>query len=181
MVRRSKLCRSSAILLAAVLLGPGAEAQTFPLRTELAVGYNVIPYFQGVEDAFPAGWIVAFSSSDDDSPFGFIAEAAGVYSLEENERRVYTVMGGLRLMPSGVRRVRPFVQFGAGIMILSCCGESYPYFAIEPGGGVQVVLSRRLSVRLAGSVPMAFEEGEAARAVRIQTALAFGWNPRNDD
>lgn len=127
----------------------------------------------------PAGWLVSFAQPIARSPVSFVGEAAGNYKSESGETlQLYTFQGGVRVSAPSRQGVTPFAQFLAGMMTLHCCSESEAYFAIEPGGGVDIALTRRVSLRLAASFPTAFSDGDASRTFRFQTGIAIPLGPR---
>jgi len=165
------LAAGFSILMSMAMAVP-AEAQAEPARTEVAAGYAAVPYLQDSSGNLPVGWFAGFAQYDEDRPFGFVLEAAGSYDTDST--RMYTVLGGLRVSPGRSHPVRPFGQVTTGAMVVGCCDELYPYFTVEPGGGVDFWLADRTALRASVSVPFIFADGGAARGLRVQAGVVVG-------
>jgi hypothetical protein len=152
--------------------GASASAQTGP-GANVAFGYSFLRLLDEEGDLnMPAGWLVSVAKPVGRSTVSVVGEVAGNYKSEFGETlRLHTIQGGVRLSAPGGRPLRPFAQFTAGVMAIGCCGESEGYFTIEPGGGVDIALTRRLSLRIAGSFPTAFADGDTGNTFRFHTAV----------
>jgi hypothetical protein len=168
-----KIAATTAFSLILSLGATTADGQSLPSRGDVTLGYSSIPYLQDSSGSLPAGWIVAFTQFDENRPLGFVVEVSGNYGI--HSERLYTALAGVKVMPQRRARARPFGQVLAGVMTVGCCDESHPYFTVEPGGGVDISLNDRVGVRLAGSMPLVFAEGTAAKAVRGQAGIVLGF------
>ena len=139
-----------------------------------AVSYSFFRFLEGPDLNVPAGWLISFAKPIDRSPVAVVGEAAGNYRSEFGETlRVHTYQGGLRLLARIAPGVDPFAQFLAGGMSTGCCGESSTHFMIEPGVGVDFDMGRGLALRAGVSFPIAFVEGGAANALRLQAGIVL--------
>jgi hypothetical protein len=153
----------------------GAQAPA-PARN-LAVSYSFI---QLAEDdyAVPLGWAVSFGGNVNSlvSPiveFGGNYRPDGRYTLE-----LYTLQAGVRITPVRNRRVRPFGEIVGGMIAAGCCSETDLRLMLEPGGGIDVPVSDRVSVQVAASFPIILAAGGGAQLVRVRAGVAVALGKR---
>ena len=160
-----------AVILGAVAAVP-ASAQTG--GTNVAFGYSFLRLLDDVDESLPLGWIVSFATPVNRSPVALVGEIAGNYRRENGVTlRLHTAQGGVRIFGDVEGSVTPFAQVLAGVMAFGCCGGSSKYFSLEPGGGVDIAVSRSASVRLAASLPIAFSDGDSAHGLRLQAGVVL--------
>lgn len=179
--------RLIAPVLVTGLVGPGlALAQELP-RWEIGAGATLGVWPADAECGFgdcspgSAGWVVtpAYYLTD---RIAVVGQVAGSYSTLEpiaDELPLaidvsfsqYSFGGGIRVTGSRARRLRPFAQaivssnrLNVDVSVLGL-GESDSAYgvAIEPGGGVDVSIAKRLAIRLQGGYGIGFSEGESSR------------------
>ena len=142
--------------------------------TTLGISYSFFRFLEGPDLNVPAGWLISFAKPIGRAPIAVVGEAAGNYRREFGETfRVHTYQAGLRLLARTAPGVDPFAQFLAGGMSAGCCGESSTNFMIEPGVGVDFSMGRGLALRAGVSFPIAFVEGGAANALRLQAGVVL--------
>lgn len=151
-----------------------AHAQS-PWRGDVAINYSFQRLFDnGDSYNLHTGWLVSVAARPGTSPVSLVGEVAGNYDRESGETlSLHTYQGGVRLTARSNRGIKPFAQFLLGGMTAACCGESATAFSIEPGGGVDLALNGRASLRLALSFPTAFSEGEVGKSARYQVGVAM--------
>ena len=161
------------IALGLVAAGPAAAQSNGP---NVAFGYSFVRLLDDADYNVPVGWVVSVGAPIKGSLLSVVGEFAGNYNREEGETLwLYTVQGGVRLSrPANASGVMPFGQILAGVMAVGCCGESDSAFALEPGGGVDVAVGRRLAVRVGASVPLVFSDGDTGHSLRLQAGIVLG-------
>lgn len=185
-----------------VFLGLFLVAGTKPARaqgtaTELSAGWRVLH----VEDeTFLKGWYADVVGNITDT-FGVVGEVGGHYkTVEETEvfgsvqakvsasARVHTFMGGVRFTARQNPRLFPFAQalFGLAHGAVDVEGsttiggqtftvdesESSSDMAVDLGGGVNILITNGMGLRLAGSYLRILEE-DAGNAARFAIGLTF--------
>lgn len=168
--------RSLSLALAATLFvatGAGvASAQT--TNASLGISYSFFRFLEGPDLNVPVGWLLSFAQPINRSAIAVVGEVAGNYRSEFGETlRVHTFQGGLRLLGRTAPGVDPFAQFLIGGMSTGCCGESSTNVMIEPGVGVDFDMGRGLALRAGLSFPIAFVEGDAVKALRLQAGIVL--------
>jgi hypothetical protein len=183
-----RLVRWSALVCALALVPSSARAQG---RGDVAVGYNFMHLFGENGDSglnLPAGFFISGAkrvapgimvvgeladSTKSETQFGVTATAS-----------LWTYAGGLRLVGSERRGLRgpresaqPFVEILIGGARLSAAAEgetliSGDALAIMPGAGVDVPMSRRANLRVAGKFEF-FHAGGNAHAFRLDVGVAL--------
>jgi len=175
----------SVLLCALLLLPPAASAQT---RGDFAAGYNVLHLLGQDGDpglTFPAGFFISGAarvgrgvmlvgeladSTKSVTDFGVTASASYL-----------TYAGGLRFTATDRRgpreSARPFVEILVGGARLSAAVEgqtlaSGDAFAFLPGAGVDIPVTRRVAVRVAGHFEW-LHSGGSAQAFRLDIGVAF--------
>jgi hypothetical protein len=170
-IRRSLSLPLAAALFVATHAGV-ASAQT--TDASLGISYSFFRSLEGPDFNLPFGWLLSFAKPIDRSPIAVVGEAAGNYRSEFGETlRIHTYQAGLRLLARTAPGVDPFAQFLVGGMTTSCCGESSTNFMIEPGVGVDFGIGGGIALRAGLSFPIAFVEGGAANALRLQAGVVL--------
>ena len=196
--------------ICALLLAPPVRAQdvgTMPLpKGEVSVGYSFMRDFTDIIDDsgtnFPAGWY--FSGAINTNQWlGLVGEVTGAYkNLDESafgvrwstKMQVYTLLGGPRFFHK-TGRVVPFGQFLAGVaharakvtLPVEVGGSEFSDdatdFAIQPGGGLTVLLTENVGVRVAGDYRCIIDfagsdENQYTNELRFITGFTFHWGAR---
>lgn len=188
---------SACVLLlspAAPVLAQEGGAPPVPL-VEVAAGYAYM-YDSDMEEEFPKGWFFS-GAANVTRWFGLVGEVSGAHKTFTDEPgfkarlNLYTTMGGPRVfLQTG--RVVPFAQFLVGAaharskvtFPVEMGGmrefkDSDTEFAIQPGGGVTVLLTRNVAVRGSFDYRRIFiEEDEGISEVRGGVGFVFGWGSR---
>lgn len=173
----------------ATLRAQEAAAPPLPIG-EIAGGYAFV---QHSDDNYH-GWI--FSGAANLSEWlGIVGEITGVYntnkyqvpSLLTQNNRLYTYMAGPRFFATA-GRVVPFGQFLAGGANESVSEEgastysrSDNYLAIQPGGGVTILISDHVGVRVGVDYRLLFMPSDSdmnEHDFRLTTGFTFGWGVR---
>jgi hypothetical protein len=190
------------VAVCVLVLTPGTsvfaqEVGQLPLPVgEVSVGYAYMRDTT-VEENFPAGWY--FSAAGNlNRWFGLAGEVSGAHkSLLDDpgfkiKANLYTFMGGPRVFVQRGRIV-PFAQFLAGGVHLRVKPsapidgitptETQTEFAIQPGGGVTVLLTQNVGLR--GAVDFRkiltkndddmFDDNSEVRGI---VGVVFGWGAR---
>jgi hypothetical protein len=163
-------------LVLAVALPRHANAQN-EQRVELAGGYSLMRDYDG-DATFPGGWFAAVAAAVA-GPLALVGDASGSYKsmggLDVNlSTNIHTFMGGPRLAWRA-SRVEPYVQMLFGVARFSTTytlpedrlSDAQNYFAMAPGGGIDIPFSGRAAVRLGASI----------RLIRSETSTATGSEP----
>ena len=189
---------SACVLLlspAAPVLAQEGGAPPVPL-VEVSAGYAYM-YDSDMEEEFPRGWFFS-GAANVTRWFGVVGEVSGAHKTFTDEPglkarlNLYTTMGGPRVfMQTG--RVVPFAQFLVGAahartkvtFPVEMGGmrefkENDTEFAIQPGGGVTVLLTRNVAVRGSFDYRRIFigDADEAISEVRGGVGFVFGWGSR---
>jgi len=153
--------RLSVVAALAMLLGAGSGSASAQVRKagDIAASYSFVRIAGEADGSAPSGWL--FSASRSITPlFAVVGEVAGSYASEDGDAYgFHTFQGGIRVAGPSGHGVRPFAQLLAGVGVVSCCGDYAAGFVMEPGGGVDIPIGRRVAMRLAASVPLAFADG----------------------
>lgn len=191
--------RTIGTIAVCVLLSSAASAQEgvapppIPIA-ELAAGYAFV--LDSADDFH--GWI-ASGAVNLTQWLGVVGEIAGVYDSTDvpmqfsQNNRVFTFLAGPRFFRS-FGGIVPFGQFLVGAAHRTMTGEAYYYSdgprgfgdsnthaAIQPGGGVTILLPHDVGLRIGVDyrqvlLPAAYDSD--ARDVRFTTGFAFGWGVR---
>lgn len=201
MISRLLISRLLAAALCAVILAPAAPASAQELgalpvpAVEVSAGYAFMRDTT-MEENFPAGWYFA-AGTNLNRWFGLTGEVTGAHKTFNEEpffrlkANLYTFMGGPRFF---VKRGRfmPFAQVLAGAAHLrskvtlpgqgiSDMRENDTEFALQPGGGLGILLTRNVGLRTAVDYRriMFFEDGEEDNSeVRVLAGVVFAWGAR---
>ena len=170
-IRRSLSWLASAAVLLTVCAGP-ASAQT--TDATLGISYSFLRFLEGADLNLPVGWLISFAKPIDRSAIVLVGEVAGNYRSEFGETlKVHTFQGGLRLSGRTAPGVNPFAQILLGGVNSGCCGGSSTNFMIEPGFGVDLAMSRGVAFRGGISFPIAFDDGDAVKSLRLQAGIVL--------
>lgn len=164
-----------------VATSSGAQAQT---RSEFSAGYQVTH----VPDlTLPAGWYADISVPVIPM-FNVVGEVSGAYKSESlagvsTTAKLHTFLGGARFSGRGTPKVVPFGQvligaaklnFGVSAAGTSIFGGSDTEFALQLGGGVNVMSSPRVGVRAAVDYRRIFTVDENEVRFAFGIVLPFG-------
>jgi hypothetical protein len=149
-------------------LGRPVAAQGAPL----GFSYSYMQFAEDDPRRLPAGWVIAIGG-DAGRVFTPVVEAATNYRRElRRTQLIWTLQGGLRFSPAPAARVRPFAQLLVGAIGSGCCTETNVRPVLEPGGGLDIPLSDRVSIQVAGGVPIVLADGGGSRLFRLRAGLA---------
>jgi hypothetical protein len=168
-VRRTILL-SVFVVVSTCLTAASARAQWAEAR-EVAAGYSFLAVTDSDVTSMPAGWMVS-GAVRLNHVASLVGEVAGNYTNQWGPFSIHTLTAGVRFSPAR-SGVRPYGEVLAGGAFTQCCINGAAYFTVEPGGGVEIPVSRRAAVRLGASVPIAIAGGDAAFLIRVQAGLAF--------
>jgi hypothetical protein len=161
-----------AAALSATVHAGVASAQT--TGATLGISYSFLRLLEGADLNLPAGWLVSFAAPVDRSAISVVGEVAGNYRSDFGETfKLHTFQGGLRLSGRTAPGVDPFAQFLLGGVSSGCCGGSTTNFMIEPGFGVDLGVGRGLALRAGISFPIAFDDGDAFKSLRLQAGVVL--------
>jgi hypothetical protein len=76
------------------------------------------------------------------------------------------------VFPRAAVRARPYAQMLAGVVVASCCGEYEARFVVEPGGGLDIPVSRRAALRFGVGLPMTFGD-DRTEMLRAHAGVSF--------
>jgi hypothetical protein len=168
------LRRTSSVLLAAALLLTVHASVASAQGATMGVSYSFLRLLDDADLNMPAGWLVSFAGPIDRSAISVVGEVAGNYRSDFGETfRVHTFQGGFRVSGRTAPGVDPFAQFLLGVMNSGCCGSSTTNFMIEPGVGVDLGMTRGLAFRAGLSLPIAFDDGDAFKSLRLQAGIVL--------
>jgi hypothetical protein len=147
-------------------------------KTEIEVGADLIMSVlnRGVTNTYKKGWFVG-AAMRATSLISIIAAVSGDYQSRTGyTANIYAYSGGARFeSDSTSQKVKPFAQLmlggaqdnGTGIGIIN----HYP--VVTPGGGVDFVASRRLSVRFRVDFPLYATFGDVYKGRRVSAGVAL--------
>jgi opacity protein-like surface antigen len=153
---------------------------------------------------FPAGWY--FSAAFNPATwFGIVGEVSGSYKNDldveyfdlqsSTDAQVYAFLGGPRFFKK-MGRVVPFAQILTGVAhlraqvrltpgipgVVDTVEDSTTDFALQPGGGLTILLTDRVGVRLAGDyrsiINFAEEENDYTNEFRMIAGFSLQWGGR---
>ena len=149
-VRTAFACMTTVLVLAST-----AAAQ--PSRVEVSGGYQVT---RAADQTFPAGWSLDIAANLNDA-WGIVGEASGAYRAASDSDlgvdvnlSIHTVGAGARWSRRGAGRIVPFLQMLAGVTKVSAHADvvgneisgSSTELMLQPGGGVNIMLTERLGL-----------------------------------
>lgn len=163
-------------LVLAVAVSRHAGAQD-ARRVELAGAYSLMRDYDG-DVTFPRGWSASIAA-DVAGPLALVGDASGSYKsmsgLDVNmSTKIHAFMGGPRITWRATR-VAPHVQMLFGVARFSTTfvvpqerlSDVRSYFAMAPGGGIDIPFSGRGAIRLGANV----------RLIRSETYTPTGSKP----
>jgi opacity protein-like surface antigen len=183
------------LLSPAAVLAQEVGAPPVPL-VEVAAGYSFM-YDTDMEEEFPKGWFFS-GAANVTNWFGVAGEVSGAHKTltgppgYKAKLGVYTMMAGPRFFVQ-TGRIVPFAQFLVGAahartrvtvpFDIDARGEfkeNDTEFAIQPGGGVTVLLTRHVAVRGALDFRQIYIDGldDRTSEVRGGVGFVFGWGSR---
>jgi hypothetical protein len=205
----STLPRNTAVLAICALCtapapGLAQDVGSLPIPfAEVSSGYVLMRDTSHERKDYPTGWY--FSGALNPTQwFAIVGEVSGSYGLEEewstsamtllSKRQVYTLLAGPRFFGK-VGRIVPFGQLLAGVAqereryTLShgvgapvSSSRSKEDFAMQGGGGVTVLLSERVGLRMAGDYRLIVlgigEEADYHTQFRFVTGFTLQWGGR---
>jgi hypothetical protein len=183
--------RLGAALLCLVVVGLARPAAAQTPKAEVSVGYNWLAAKQTGDDEyekFKKGWYADVAGNVTDT-VSIVGQVTGNYKTFEDDSKIniYTFMGGVRAGSAG--RVRGFGQALVGGVNLKANDPLFgdfkeTDFAVQFGGGVNVLGSSNVGVRLGVDYLriMAKETGEVlfedVNGFRFNVGVTFGIGSR---
>jgi hypothetical protein len=181
---------SSAVLILISISVVSLAAQSAdPLRYEVAAGYqfmrdqDIAKHNPDLSANFPAGWMASAGAH-----LGGLLEAVGEVSGsaktvaipgEKPKLRVYTFMAGPRFTRRAHAGINPFAQvlFGSARASTSLLGvrETVTDFSYQPGGGIDMNLTRRFGARFEGDYRIVRAAGHNSKEPRVIAAGVIGF------
>jgi opacity protein-like surface antigen len=178
--------------LISTVSSPAAAAEA--KRLELLAGYSFMhDTFDGGTN-FPVGWTAGMNYNLTPG-LGIVGEIGGSHKSESFSEAgvgasadldVFTFMAGPKFTGRGNRRISPYFQALAGLARLSygvsvdlfgfseSASDSVTEFAVQPGGGVDILLSDSIALRVGGDYRRIFAE-EGANEFRLVTGVTFSF------
>jgi hypothetical protein len=150
------------------------------VRGDVAVSYSVLRE-SDLSETFPKGFVLALAG-DVNKKLRIVAEFGGNYktvtvaTATNVSLQVITYQGGLRFVPSGKAKVKPFVQFLAGgaratgTLLGSGSSTSNNAFSMQPGGGVDFAVHKGFDGRIQVDYRAIRDSGSTSSEYRV----AFG-------
>ena len=171
------LSRALWIALALAVAVPRDAAAQDERRVELAGGYALMRDYDG-DVTFPRGWSASIAA-DVAGPLAVVGDVSGSYKsmggLDVNiSTNIHAFMGGPRLTWRA-SRVAPHVQMLFGVARFSTTftvpeerlSDARNYFAMAPGGGIDIPFSGRGAIRVGANI----------RLIRSETYTPTGSKP----
>jgi hypothetical protein len=164
---------ASAIIGILMGLTSAVPAHAQPAGATIGVSYAYLQVMERSGDRLPAGWLFSAAGGGDHIVVP-VFEAGGSFEPESGSvLQFYTAQGGARFGLRVTGGTRPFVQILGGVATARCCGDVTILAIVEPGGGVEIALSRRTSLQFAGGVPLVLGEGGSARLLRLRAGVSI--------
>jgi hypothetical protein len=168
------------LLIISYLLPTTAQAQARS-GTEVGVSYSFVRVVEGDGLNVPVGWLVSLARSTNDW-LALVGEGAGSYKTTNeggDTLWIHTFQGGVRVSARTNATITPFGQFLLGSMHLRSDEGggnvlSETHFSIEPGGGLDLTINQRTSIRIAAGFPMSFVDDNIVNLFRFQVGVVFG-------
>ena len=174
---KSHLSRAVWICLVLAVGVPQNAAAQNERRVELAGGYALMRDYEG-DATFPGGWFASVAA-DIAGPLTLVGDVSGSYKsmggLDINvSTSIHTFMAGPRFVWRA-SRVAPYLQMLLGAARFSTTftlpgerlSDAQNYFAMAPGGGIDIPFSGRGAVRLGANI----------RLIRSETYTLTGSEP----
>ena len=173
----NRLSRAIWLTVALAVAVPGYSAAQDGGRVEFGGGYAAMRDYDG-DATFPRGWFASVAV-DLVGPLAVAGEASGSYKSMggldiDLSTDIHSVMGGPRLVWRG-DRVSPYVQTLFGVARFATTytlpdetlSDARNYFAIAPGGGIDLPFSERAAIRI----------GASMRFIQSETFTSTGSEP----
>ena len=153
---------------------------TYP-RSETSVGWSLL-HDSTLDRTSALGVYVAGATNF--TPWVGVAVEAGwnvlsldAFGVEFFDASIFTALAGPRFTSRAVDRVVPFGQLLAGVAftrfdVFGFLSDDV-VFALQPGGGVDVVLTDRVALRFGVDSRMLFDLGQTFRELRFTTGVTF--------
>jgi hypothetical protein len=148
---------------------------------DVAVGVGIL-HDSDLEETFPTGWLFA-ATGNVTSMLGIVGEVGGNYKTvdvlgTDLNLRVHSFLGGLRFMNRTEKAV-PFAQFLVGAVngqasVLGA-SDSSTHLAFQPGGGVDIMMSEKIGIRLQGDYRIIKSDGDTSSEFRFAVGAVFGF------
>jgi hypothetical protein len=131
----------------------------------------------GRSTTYNKGWVGSVDWRVGNGPLAIVGEAGGSYrtNLGVERQSLYGFFGGVRVGLWHVGPARLFAQGLVGLERFAEPGFSEKGFAFQPGGGVDIGLTRELAFRVQGDFRVAREEGVTFKEVRVAAGAVFGF------
>jgi opacity protein-like surface antigen len=174
--------------LALVAVATPAAAQDLR-KIEVSGGYNFLRFFDdaldGDEKNFTKGWY-ADVAGNLTSMFAVVGQVTGNYKTVDDvvdiDLDAHTFLGGVRVSSRQNARVIPFGQVLAGAARASASAlgvdESETDGALQLGGGVNIMPTPNLGVRLGLDYLRVFSEDEGTNVFRFAAGVVVGFGAR---
>jgi opacity protein-like surface antigen len=182
-------------LTALVLTVSSSAVATDARKVEVVAAYGFL-HDSGMFDgtSFPVGWN-AGATFNLSPALGIVGEFGGSRKSESVSEfgvtesanlNVYSFMAGPKFTSRGHSRVSPYVQALVGLARVSfgvsvdgfgfsgSASESATELAIQPGGGVDILLSERIALRVGGDYRRIFGD-VGTNEFRLVSGLTFGF------
>ena len=178
------LGKVSFVALVVLTLTTPAAAQERTVQDakgDVAIGYGIL-HDSDAEETFPTGWVFA-ATGNVGRMLGIVGEIGGSYKAvdvfgTDVNLRVHSFLGGLKFMNRTEKAV-PFAQFLVGMahQQASVLGDSASNTALafQPGGGVDIMMSARMGIRVQGDYRIMRSEGETSNEFRFAVGAVFGF------
>ena len=174
-----------ALLVPVAVLGLAAPvaAADQPPKAEIGVSYSVLHNDAGT---YPLGWVFAVDGNITKS-IAVVGEIGGNYKqMSDLDADVtikeHTFLGGVKFSSRAATSAVPFVQVltGVGNIAAGAGGESASVtaFAFQTGGGVDIRMGARASLRVQGDYRLLRKYGENLNEFRFAVGVVFGAGKR---
>jgi hypothetical protein len=167
--------------VALLLLALTTPAAAQDRRGDVAVGVGIL-HDSTAQETFPTGWLFA-TTGNVTRMLGIVSEVGGNYktvdvSGTDVNLRVHSFLGGLRFMNRTEKAV-PFAQFLVGAVngqasVLGA-SDSSTDLAFQPGGGVDIMMSEKIGIRLQGDYRITRSDGYNSSQFRFAAGAVFGF------
>jgi Outer membrane protein beta-barrel domain len=181
---------------------PAAAQQS--AKAEISGGYQLLHFGSGVNETFEKGWFAEMTGNIKPW-LGAVVQVGGSYktireSMTEEDLtgtatadlRAHHFMGGVRFSAQVNDRVRPFAQVLAGgfhgstnvsvsvtqageTLFASSSGGSSTDFALQVGGGMNLMMTKTAGIKAEGGLIRVFESGEQFNVFRFAAGAVFAF------
>jgi hypothetical protein len=160
---------------------PPPDRRRASQKGDVGFSYSIL-HESALADTLPAGWVVA-ANGNLGRFVGVVGEFGGNYKTINVVGTginvgIHSYMGGIRLRGETSKAI-PFAQFLVGGVRrgVGALGESDSVtdFALQPGGGVDVRVTRQLAIRAQGDYRWIRLDGGHSNEYRFAFGLAIGF------